>query len=411
MNLQEIMKNYEEEMIAYRRHFHMYPERSLEEKETMNYIEQRLTDWGIEVHRVEPGGLIGVLEHGDPTYTVALRADMDALPIEESDSNGKQKKVCQSKRPGISHACGHDGHMAMLLTAAHILKDYQKEWQGRILFLFEQAEEVASPAMKNLLTYIDKQGWSVQTCTGTHLRWDMPSGTIGLIPGGAMAGLWGFTIAIHGHGGHGSRPDLAQSPIECFADIATRLQGLRLQKIEPQECLTYSLGSVHSGTKPNIIPETLTFQGTARYFDTDRIGTPFKKRLAQLIDATCQWHGCTWELEKESFLLEVRNDTTCTAIMAKVVEEQLGQQALYQPEPWMGSETVAAMLAHYGGVYFFTGIANPVLGTGANHHTPEFDLDEKGLTTGAVAMVAYTLHMLNERPVLNQERKPIDVLF
>ncbi len=411
MKAKEWIVQYEEELVRLRRHFHERPELSLQETETMRTIEDLLTNWQIETHRVEPGGILGVLDSGRPGHTVLLRADMDALPIEENPSNGKQPKVSVSAVPGVSHACGHDGHMAMLLTIAHILADCRAEWDGRVIFLFEQAEEAASPSLKNLLAYIREQGWHIDACGGTHVRWDLEAGKIGIVPGGAMAGMYGFTIEIAGKGGHGSRPDLAHSPIECFADAASRLAGLRLSFLDPQECLSYSLGSVHSGEKSNIIPETLTFSGTARYFDTERVGKPFARRLAALMDAACACHGCTWKTVRCSYLWEVRNDPACAALMKEAVENTLGSRAVCRPQPWMGSETMAAILALYPGVYIFTGIANASLGSGANHHTPEFDIDEKGLLAGAAALLAYTLHILKEKPEIPFVPKAWEAVF
>lgn len=387
-------------LISWCRHFHEYPEGSQHEFKTMDYIDALLKEWGIPTVRVPHGGIIGTIDSGKPGYTVLMRADMDALPIQEDPINLKKHKICVSKNDGFSHACGHDGHMSMLLTEAKILAAHKDEWEGKILVVFEEAEEFGERGIGYLMRYITEHNIHVDACYGTHVRWDIPVGKMAVLDQGVMAGTFFFRVKIHGKSGHGSRPDLSVSPVDAFLSFSNALQSFRMRSVDPTHCLTYSFGSIQAGHEPNIIPEELMFAGTCRFF-TNEDGTLFREKFHQLLDNECANFGCTSEMVEEQCFPVTFNDSTCAALARKGIEEQVGKDVLVNVEPWMASETYSIYIAMYPGILAFTGIKDDEVGSGANHHTPKFDIGEKGLVTGVESALAYVLTMLKEKPDLS----------
>mgnify|MGYP000005405673 FL=1 len=396
MNILALARAEFPETVRLRRHFHENPELSCREVNTIAFLEAYLKELEIPTVNVPDGGLLGIIDSGKPGKTLLMRADTDALPIAESPENLKEKKVCLSHVPGVSHACGHDGHMAMLLTAGRILAAHKDAFSGKVVLCFERGEE-ESGDIQNLLPYIVKEsGLTIDGCYATHVRWDLPAGKVSITPGAVMGGGCSFVIRLKGTFGHGARPDLANNPMDCFAALYQQLNEFRQRKVDPFECLTFSLGFVHSGEKYNVIPEDLTFGGTARFFSYEKAGKPFADFLKKALAGNAEIYGCEAEIQHmPEALFEARNNPACARLGRKAVEEALGKDAIQDPQPWMASESFALFLQEYPGVLAFTGIANPEKGCGANHHTPEFDMDERGLMTGAAMGVAYALAFLN----------------
>ncbi len=403
MTTLEMLRPFEAQMTADRRWLHEHPELSGCETETLGYIVKALEALHLGIHIVPGGGVIGVLGEGEPC--VLLRADCDALPIQESPTNLTFPRCCVSQNPGVMHACGHDAHMAMLLGAARALAAHREEIPGCVLFVFERGEEKGGKGyLEHLLPYIEEK-FAVGACYATHVRWDIPSGKIAVLDGAAMAGAFGFDVTLHGRGGHGSRPDLAVSPIDCFAAIHAQLLALRMRAAAPEQVLTYSLGLVQAGEQGNTIPETLRFAGTVRTFDTAEAGERFAKETRRIIDGTCEAQDCTAEYKHFSKpLYEVRNHPEAAARAKQAIARNVGMLALTAASPWMASESMSAYLKLWPGVLTFTGIRNEKVGAGANHHTPQFDLDEAALLPGAAAACAFALDYLRERPVYAFER-------
>jgi amidohydrolase len=397
MNILALCQEAFPETVRLRRHFHENPELSNAEVKTIAFIEEYLKNLGIPVTNVPDGGLVAVIESGKPGKTLLMRADTDALPIAESKTNLVGSKVCLSKVAGCSHACGHDAHMAMLLTAARLLNSHKEAFRGRVVLCFERGEENNGDIVNLLPWIVRKSGLSIDGCYATHVRWDMPAGKVSIMPGGVMAGGCSFIVDIYGTPGHGARPDLANSPIDCFHTFYDEMNAFRMRRVAPFECLTFSLGYVHAGgDKYNIIPDSLRFGGTARFFDYDKAGKPFEDYFKKTLDHVTALHGCTYKiLQMPLALYEARNNEACAQIGREALIKDLGADVIYDPEPWMASESFALFLRLYPGVLAFTGIGNPEKGCGANHHTPEFDIDEKGMITGSAMAVSYALAFLN----------------
>lgn len=387
-----------EELVAIRRHCHEYPELSCQEFQTIAYIEGKLDEYGIAHRYIDKGGIIAWIDgKKGPGKTLLIRADIDGLPIVEKDTNLSAKRVCCSLHQGVMHACGHDGHIAMALTAAKILNQQKDTWPGTVVFMFEQGEEQSGP-LEYLLRYLEEDSpWHIDACYATHVRWDIPTGKIAICHEAPMAGGFGFSIRINGHGGHGSRPDLAQSPIDCFHEFYSNLQGLRMRTVPPMEGLTISIGTIHSGDVLNVIPNTLTFSGTSRFFSYEKAGKRFYEEFLHLLRHACQMYDCTYDiLHMPKPLYEVQNNPACVTLAEQAVQHYIGPDALTTCTPWMASETFALTARLYPGVLTFTGIANSAKGCGGNHHTPEFDLDEDGLTYGAAACLGFAIDFLTK---------------
>ena len=405
-----MLRPYEQQMIDDRRWLHEHPELSGQESQTMDYIVSKLEGMGLGIHIIPGGGVIGVLNERAEGPCVLLRADCDALPVTECAENLTQRRRCVSQNPGVMHACGHDAHMAMLLGAARALSARRDEVPGCVLFVFERGEETGGKGfLEHLLPYIDEK-FSVGACYATHVRWDIPAGKIAVLDGTAMAGAFGFDITLCGRGGHGSRPDLAVSPIDCFTAIHQQLLALRMRAVEPEKVLTFSLGLLQAGEQGNVIPDTLRFAGTVRTYDTAVSGERFAQEMKRVIEGTCAAQGCEAEYTHFSKpLYEVRNCAAAAARAKQAIARNVGMLALTTCAPWMASESMSAYLKLWPGVLTFTGIRNEKLGCGANHHTPQFDVDEAAMLPGAAAACAFALDFLTERPELGFTREIVSM--
>lgn len=395
MNILEEVKNNYEYMVAHRRHLHLHPEVTGEEVKTLRYIHEELERLGIEHVEVPDGGIVGFIHGGRPGKTVLLRADMDALPMEENPKNLCGDKICVSQNPGVSHACGHDAHTAMLLGEAKILMEHRQDMQGEIVLCFERGEE-GGGQVKELLRYLVRdRKVPVDTCYATHVKWDVQSGTVAVQPGAVMAGAYGFEIRLTGQSGHGSRPDLGRSALDCFAAIYQDMNMLRMKYVSPYDILTFSIGTVQCGTKRNIVPEELTFAGTIRTFNVEGAGSPFMEKFLESVRKNAELFGCEWQvLHMPKPLYECYNNPACAQLARQAVEKTLGAGAVAKTLPWMASESMNMYLKLWPGVLSFTGILNEKQGSGANHHTPEFDVDEEAMITGAAAAIGYVEEFL-----------------
>lgn len=395
MEIAKLVENNFTEAVNLRRYFHTHPEMTGEELNTIAYIDTYLQKLGLKTIIVEKGGLLGILDSGKNGKTLLLRSDVDALPIEESFHNLKQKKLCCSTVKGLSHACGHDCHMAMSLITAKILAEHKDAWRGSAVFCFERGEETGGN-LRYLLPYIvNKSGLHIDGCYSTHVRWDIPAGKVAVMPGATMAGGFGFTIKLLGKFGHGARPDLAINPIDCFVAIYEDLKAFRLQ-VDPGEWLTYSLGQLEGGHTYNIIEGNLTFGGSCRFFSMEKAGSLFQDFLLHSLEKNTALYKCKYEIPyMPDPLYPTTCDSVCESLCEKAVTKHLGPDTNIKIAPWMASETFSCYMQLFPGVHTFTGIANEATGCGAPHHTPEFDADENGLKAGITMATGYALDFLN----------------
>ena len=392
----EVAKKYEDYIIAQRRYFHEHPELSGQEEKTVASISEELTKLGVEHVVIPNGGILATIKGNKPgKKAVLLRADVDALPVKETDDNLKVGgRTCKSKVDGVMHACGHDGHISMLLGAARVLLEKKDEIEGTVYLCFERGEEAAGN-VRYIFAYIEKNNIHIDSAYGIHLLSTLESGKMGINDTNMMAGAMSFNVTIEGRGGHGSRPDQSINPIDAFAAIYQGLQGLRLTKIDPYKTLTYSVGVLNAGVVSNVIPQTCTFGGTMRTFDRDGEGMVFRNELKKLIDNTCAAYSCVPTYNAFALPgLPVINDAECAKFAREVIGKDIGMDSICQPEPWMASESYSQYILLFPGVFAFLGMENPEKGVGAAHHNQQFDIDESVLVKGAAGAATYAIEFL-----------------
>lgn len=384
----------EHELLDIRNYLHENPELSNKEFNTLEFIKNKLMEYQIDFVEVPNGGILGFIENGTGEKTVLLRADIDALPILENENNLKRKKEVVSKNLGVAHACGHDSHTAMLLIAAKILKTHIHTIKGRIILCFERAEEMGGGIL-NLLHYFDSNQVQIDGCFGLHVNPLIDSGIISVDPGPVMAGACGFEIKIIGKDGHGSRPDIANNPLDCFVAIYNALNMIRLKYISPFEKITISVAKISGGTRGNIIEKDFTFGGSARFF-SEEVGRTFIEEFNNILTNTTKAYHCTYESKEMVIGIPVINNLKCCNIAKQSITNYLGEKYITSSDPYMASESMSIYLKKYSGVFGFLGIKNDEYGSGADLHNEYFDIDQKALKNGVIATVGFALEFLNE---------------
>jgi amidohydrolase len=375
------------DIVGLRRHFHQHPELGLEEFETAKKVEEILRDLGLETRRLVKGaGVYGYLRGAKAGKTFALRADMDALPLQE-----EADVPYRSRTPGVMHGCGHDAHTAMLLGAAMILSEEAKHLAGNVVFLFQPAEETGQGA-KEMVSEGGLEG--VDGIFGLHLSSTLPSGTVGYRPGPLMASGDFFDVRITGKGGHAGLPHLAIDPITMAATAIGAVQTIVSREISPLESGVISICKVQAGGGAyNIIPDSASFGGSIRSL-TSELRNYLPKRMKEVIEGIVSgMRGC-YEFDLlPRFPLTV-NDERMTSFVIKIAREMLGEGKVCEIKPLLASEDFSFYLQRIPGTFVFLGIRNEAKGIVFPHHHPRFDIDEDVLTTGTALNVALAIEYL-----------------
>lgn len=382
-------KKIEDLIISWRRDFHMHPELGYEEERTSRIVEEHLREWGgYSIKRVGTGIIADI---GEGEKTIALRADMDALPIQEENEVPYKSKV-----PGKMHACGHDAHTAMLLGAAKIIAKHRDELNGRVRLIFQPAEEGGNGAVKMI------EGGAlegVDAIFGFHVWMDLPpSGIIGIRDGPFLAGGAGiFNGKIIGKGGHGgASPHETVDPIPIAAEAVLAFQTIVSRNIEPIETGVVSVTSVHGGTAFNVIPEEVEFKGgTFRFFKPEVGGELIQMRMREILDGITKAHRARYELSIEELTPPPTINTKEMADFARKVAEKYGLK-YGEVRPTMGAEDFAFYLQKVPGAFLALGIRNEEKGIIYPHHHPKFDVDEDVLYIGTAMEVALAFEFLSE---------------
>lgn len=384
----ELSKAKENQIIAWRRELHRFPEPGGQEARTSALVEAQARRLGLEVLQAGRPNLIAVLNTGKPGKTVLLRADMDALPVPEHPENLKGKRCCLSENPGHSHACGHDAHTAMLLGAMELLCAVRESLTGRVIFCFESDEENGSgwPLLLPVL-----EGMHIDRCFAIHVLSSLEAGRLSIQSGGRMSGMVAVDAEFVGRGGHGSRPDLSVNPVFAAAAALSNLAVASANRIDPGETLTLGITAIQGGSVFNVIPNRARILGTMRYFKRE-IGQIALDMQRSVFDHTAAMYGCTVEYAPRNriYLEPVVNDPECAAMARK----NLPQQWLADCEPWYASETFSVCMNRWPGALAFLGIKNDELGSGAEHHNERFDLDESALWRGTACYALFAVEAL-----------------
>jgi len=362
------------EVVRWRRHLHRHPELSFEERETAAFVADTLAGFGgtLEIERPAENSVVARLRTGRPGPVVALRADIDALPIQEESG-----VEFASERPGVMHACGHDGHTAMLLGAARVLAGSADALPGgELRFLFQPAEERAPGGARDLVAAGAVERASL--VYGHHLWSPMPVGSLTAMPGPFMAASDFFGLVVHGRGGHAGLPHEATDTIAIGAQIVANLQHVVARRTDPLRSAVVSIGSFHAGDAPNVIPGRAELAGTVRTFDP-ALRERIPELVEQVVRGVCAAHDADYELDYQGGYLPVVNDERATALVRTAIAEVAGADALREIEPIMGGDDFSAYQAEVPGCYAFIGAggehAHP-------HHHPRFEIDERALETG-----------------------------
>jgi len=361
-------------IIEIRRHLHQYPELSHRENKTVQYIREKLLSLGLTPSTCTGKDVMATIDGGLPGKTVVLRADIDALPIKEETG-----LPYASKHEGVMHACGHDGHTAALLGAARALTQLTGPFPGKVILLFQHAEEVVpGGACEIVETNVFDDADAI---FGFHLWKNLDSGKIGTVAGPIMAGSDFFTIEIEGKGGHGSMPHLTHDPIVIAAHIVTQLQSIISRMVNPLEPAVISIGKITAGEGYNIIPETAEIQGTVRYFK-EEVQKEIMDRLERLVQGTCASFGGKGTLKYVKGDPAVINHPEMNRIVEEVGREILNVENVVPAPISMAGEDFSYYLKKIPGAYFFLGIGE---GEGCHygHHHPKFTINEEMIPVGS----------------------------
>ncbi|MHB8648059.1 MAG: M20 metallopeptidase family protein [Thermomicrobiales bacterium] len=383
---------WEPELIATRRDFHMHPEMGLEEVRTSGIVADRLRAIGFE--EIETGiavtGVKAVLRGGKPGKTILLRADMDALPIEEENT-----VEYRSQTAGTMHACGHDAHTAILLSAARILMRYRDALAGTVVFCFQPAEEGRGGAQKMIAAGV-LENPHVDAAIGLHVMQEAPLSTITVFPGPMMAGGDVFDVKIQGKGGHGAMPDRTVDALLVAVACVNALQTIVSREIAPIEPAVVTVATLHAGgTAANIIADTATFNGTTRYFDV-AVGDRIAERLTALVKATAEGMRATADVKIRRVVPPTVNEPRMAELVQSVAAEVVGAERVRNGPKTMGGEDFSEFTYHAPSCFFWVGSRDEASGKVWGHHHPRFDIDERCLAIGVEMMVRTTMRYLEQ---------------
>lgn len=394
-------KEMETKMIQWRRDFHQNPELSNREFKTAAKVAEHLKALGIEVQTgVAHTGVVGILKGGKPGPVIALRADMDALPVTERNSlpfASKEKTTFNGLETGVMHACGHDAHVAILMSVAEILAKNKNDLKGTIKFIFQPAEEGAPAGEKGGAGLMVEEGVlnnpKVDVIFGLHVRSITKLGVIEYRPRGFMAASDWFTIKVYGKQSHGSRPWLGIDPIVVSSQIIAGLQTIVSRQTDlTQAAAVISIGRINSGIRENIIPETLEMSGTIRTFDPQ-----MQKIIHEKINLTAtniaESAGARSEVVIDKKMPVTFNNEKLTKQMVSSLKRAAGNDNVVEIPPDTGSEDFAFYVEKVPGMFFFVGACPPNVdpAKAPSHHTPDFMMDEGSMEVGLKAMLQLTL--------------------
>jgi amidohydrolase len=373
-------------LVAWRRTLHQTPELGFEEHVTAAFVASRLRELKLEVETgVATTGVVAVLRAPRASSPpVLLRADMDALPIEEEGGRPYGSTVS-----GKMHACGHDGHMAMLLGAATVLAACVDRLPRDVVFCFQPGEEGFGGAEAMIREgVLARHG--VAEAYGLHLWSLFPAGTIHVRPGATMAAQDEFVATLRGRGGHGALPHRAIDPIVAAAQAIVALQSVVARSIDPIQPAVVTVGSFHAGSAPNVIPDDATMHGTMRSFD-EGVRTTLRTRVREVLEGSAVAAGCRLDFDLHPGYPAVVNDAAAVERVRRHAAAVVGEARVIEPDPMAAAEDFAYFLREVPGAFAFVGAGNEARGITAPHHSPRFDIDEAALPVGAELLTRIAL--------------------
>lgn len=386
-DIKSVIREYREEIVQFRRDLHQIPEPAYTEAKTSEYVADRLTRLGLEVQTgIARFGVVGTRTYSGPGKTLMLRSELDALPISEETG-----LPFASTHTGAMHACGHDGHMAMVLGAATVLAKLEQELTGRIKFVFQPAEEGPGGA-KPMIDEGVMEAPKVDYALGCHLWPVIDEGEVGVKAGPLMAAMDRFDLTITGQGGHGAMPHLCVDALEVGTQVVNALQRIVSRQMNPLYPTVVTVGQFHAGTTFNIIPGEAHMSGTTRTFDPD-IWASWSGRLETIIKGVCTAMGATYQLDYQPGYPVTANDDWMAGQVKKFAGATVGPDKVVIPEATMGGEDMSYFLERSQGCFFFLGVGREGC---APLHNPGFDFNEDVLMTGVEIYCRAALNLLGK---------------
>jgi amidohydrolase len=370
LRISDDVRALEGSLVELRRDLHRHPELSWAETRTPRRVAEFLEASGLELRAVARTGLLASAA-GPAGRTVLLRADMDALPLQEQSSAPYASIV-----PGVMHACGHDGHVAIAATAARLLRGRGLPGSARVVF--QPAEEGEGGAQAVIADGVLE---GVDFVLGIHLWNELPVGTIGVKEGPLMAAVDRLKIVVHGRGGHGGKPHRSADPVVAAAHVVTALQTVVAREVSPQQPAVVTIGAIHGGEAFNVIPDEVTLTGTIRTFDA-AVRRSMPERIHRIAEGVAAGLQCRAEVEVRTGNPPVINDGKVADIARRAAVRVVGEEKVVVPEPTMGGEDMALYFEKVPGCFVFVGGANAERGLDQPHHSPRFDFDEQALAIG-----------------------------
>ncbi|UOF92761.1 M20 family metallopeptidase [Fodinisporobacter ferrooxydans] len=387
--MNQLVDSVKEQVIQWRRYLHQNPELSFHEEKTAQFVYDTLSSFGnLELSRPTQTSVMARLIGKQPGKVLAIRADMDALPIEEDNTF-----AFVSQNPGVMHACGHDGHTAMLLGTAKVLSALKDDIQGEVRFLFQHAEELCPGGAEEMVQAGVMEG--VDIVIGTHLWAPMEIGKIGVCYGAMMASPDTFWITINGKGGHAALPHQTIDSIAIGAQVVTNLQHIVARNTDPLDNIVVSVTQFNGGSAHNVIPDSVEMCGTVRSFDA-KLRESVPVLMERVIKGLTEAHGAEYVFKYEFGYRPVVNDEQVTRVIEATVREVFGEEALDLMKPNMGGEDFSAFQQKAPGAYFYVGAGNADKGIVYPHHHPRFTIDEDALEKGVKMFVASTFKFLSD---------------
>jgi amidohydrolase len=392
--LKEKAKAYHSKMVDIRRHLHRHPELSYQEYETTEFIIKRLNELGISVDRPLETGCVGIIEGGKPSdKVVALRADIDALPIAEE---GSHKSAFLSENEGVAHCCGHDAHTANLLGAAHILTDLRDEIEGTVLLIFQPGEEKL-PGGGRLLCeteYLQQKG--VNVIYGLHSYPELEPGQIAVKEGPLMARPDEFKIEVIGKGGHAASPHQSADPVVMTSQIINQLQTIVSRNVNPTEPAVVTVGKISGGSAHNIIPEKVELLGTVRTF-ARKTADMIKDRIEGIVKGVTEASAGDYTFDFDYGYPAVTNTDWATDNLVRVAQNMLGKEQVHLlDDPIMAGEDFAFYQQEFPGTFFFLGSGSVESNSTYSWHHPQYNIDEDCFLTGAALMASVVFEPIPE---------------
>lgn len=393
MNKEVWMREAEElfpQVVAWRRHFHRHAELSFQEFATTDYIEAQLKGLeGVAISRPTRTGLVARIKGGKPGRTIAIRADIDALPITECND-----LPFISETPGVMHACGHDGHTAMLMGTAVLAARHREELCGELVCIFQHAEELPPGGAVELYEAGVMEG--VDELYGCHLSSNYPTGKFGVRSGALTAATDRFDISINGKGGHSSMPELCVDPIVCGAQVITALQNIVSRNLRALEPAVVSVCQVAAGDAYNVIPQKMTITGSVRTF-SEKTRTAIPQLIDRITAGICASAGAEYDFSYELGYASVVNDETLTSSVEEALAEWFGPECIQQIEPVMPGEDFSALQKNCPACFVEIGTRDEAKGTNRPHHNPAYVMDEEGLRYGVGLLAAIVADRMGEQ--------------